>query len=69
MIVIGAATPQQEIALQSFGEFIGADSIQYIDHEAEGRNGEEYIICKNGKFKTIRVQWNRVDGPFANFGD
>jgi len=49
--------------LQGFGDFIGADSIEYTDRG----NGEKYLVSKNGRGWEINVSGNKYDGGYATF--
>lgn len=63
MEVIGAKTDNSYCYIKEFGEFIGADSIEYVDLG----NGENYIIEKDGQVMEIHARGNKVDGGFLTF--
>ena len=61
--VINPGSENHRIMLQGFGDFIGADSIEYTDRG----NGEKYLVSKNGRGWEINVSGNKYDGGYATF--
>jgi hypothetical protein len=49
-------------SLKKLGEFIGADSIEYVDED----RGEQYLITKGDNTLVLEIMATRCDGGWMN---
>jgi hypothetical protein len=60
MNVINPASENHRKQMETLGNFMGADKIEYVDKS----DNEVYVIDKGGKRLKLKACYNRADGAF-----